>query len=213
MSQKNKKYTLGGGYRKVLQVPKDLTWKIINYNQIHDNLILGDMEELRGQESLKNDPDGKYKALIIEMSLKSSAYATMALREILSHDTSSQSQAQLSAAYHAKDAEKTKEKKINDEKINNGNVNNDVAIVKEEKNESCVIEENLNKDKLDNEEEKMDESCDVKENLNKNKLDNEEEKMDESCNVKENLNEDKLDDVKEKMDESAEPAVESTDEK
>lgn len=47
-------------------------------------------------------PDGMEKALIIEMCLKSSTYATMALREILTGDTSAEAQAALSASYNTK---------------------------------------------------------------------------------------------------------------
>lgn len=43
--------------------------------------------------------DGKFKALIIEMCLKSSSYATMALREVLKKDTSVETQAALSASH------------------------------------------------------------------------------------------------------------------
>lgn len=99
------------------------------------------------------------------MSLKSSAYATMALREVLAHDTSSQSQAELSAAYHAKDAEETKQKKANDEKINNDTVNNDEtkikdeSVIDEEKDKSCDVEKNLNKDEINDVEKNMDESA------------------------------------------------------
>ncbi|KAK0180099.1 hypothetical protein PV327_005775 [Microctonus hyperodae] len=124
LKQKNKKYSLGGAYRRILQLPENLTWRIMNYKEIHDELIRSDIDELRGNEGPKDNPDGKYKALILEMSLKPSTYATMALREILKHDTSAETQAAQSAAYHAQD-------KAENEKINNSELNQDEAAVDE----------------------------------------------------------------------------------
>lgn len=49
--------------------------------------------------------DGKNKALIIEMCLKPSNYATMVLREILKNDTSAETQAALSASYDTENAQ------------------------------------------------------------------------------------------------------------
>ncbi|KAK0085544.1 hypothetical protein PV325_004948 [Microctonus aethiopoides] len=124
LKQKNKKYSLGGAYRRILQLPENLTWRIINYKEIHDELIRTDIDDLRGNEGPKDNPDGKYKALILEMSLKPSTYATMALREILKHDTSAETQAAQSAAHHAQD-------EAENEKINNPELNQDEAVVDE----------------------------------------------------------------------------------
>ncbi|XP_008550733.1 pseudouridylate synthase 7 homolog [Microplitis demolitor] len=101
LKNKNKKYSLSGAYRKIIQVPDNLSWKILRYNDINSDLILSDIDKFRGnEEKIKQISEGKYKALILEMSLKSSTYATMALREILNHDTSAETQAAQTAAYH-----------------------------------------------------------------------------------------------------------------
>ncbi|KAG5316505.1 PUS7 synthase, partial [Acromyrmex insinuator] len=124
LRQNNKKYSLSGAYRNILEIPTNLSWKIMHYENKHDDLILSDIDEMRKHTSpqdkssksitftfirniyFKNNSnyndlfsDGKNKALIIEMCLKSSSYATMALREILKNDTSAETQAALSAAY------------------------------------------------------------------------------------------------------------------
>lgn len=100
LKQNNKKYSLSGAYRKLLQIPMKLSWKIMHYKEKHDNLILSDIDEMRKHLPPQNNPDGKNKALIIEMCLESSTYATMALREILKNDTSAETQVALSASYN-----------------------------------------------------------------------------------------------------------------
>ncbi|XP_046752545.1 pseudouridylate synthase 7 homolog [Diprion similis] len=108
LRQKNRKYTLGGAYRKMLEIPSDISWRIMRYQERHDDLILCDIDEMRGLSAPKENPEGRYKALIVEMSLRPSTYATMALREILKCDTSSQTQAAQSAANKAEEDEKEK---------------------------------------------------------------------------------------------------------
>lgn len=104
LRQNNKKYSLSGAYRNILEIPTSLSWRIMHYENKHDDLILSDIDEMRKFTSPQDKPDGKNKALIIEMCLKPSSYATMALREILKNDTSAETQAALSAA---QDAENT----------------------------------------------------------------------------------------------------------
>ncbi|XP_011869078.1 PREDICTED: pseudouridylate synthase 7 homolog [Vollenhovia emeryi] len=101
LRQNNKKYSLSGVYRNVLEIPTNLSWKIMRYEKKHDDLFLSDIDEMRKLAAPQDKPDGKNKALIMEICLKSSSYATMALREILKNDTSAETQAALSATYDA----------------------------------------------------------------------------------------------------------------
>lgn len=67
----------------------------MKYNSETDVLIRSDVEEIRGEAEPKSIEDGKQKALILEFTLPSSSYATMALREIMKCDTSVANQVQL----------------------------------------------------------------------------------------------------------------------
>ncbi|XP_076620434.1 pseudouridine synthase 7 isoform X1 [Colletes latitarsis] len=102
LRHKNKKYSLDGSYRKILQIPTNISWKIMHYKEKHSDLIMCDIDEMRKSTAPKDEPEGQYKALIVEMTLKASTYATMALREILKFDTSPQTQAAQSFACNSK---------------------------------------------------------------------------------------------------------------
>lgn len=86
---------MSGAYRKVFIKPIDLNWYFMKYNLDTDQLIRSDVEEIRGEIEPKSIEDGSQKALILEFTLPSSSYATMALREIMKRDTSVANQVQL----------------------------------------------------------------------------------------------------------------------
>lgn len=52
-------YTLSGSYRKIFGKVEDLTWKIVNYNDPTDNLILSDLQQLKGETKLQIDESKK----------------------------------------------------------------------------------------------------------------------------------------------------------
>lgn len=51
-----RKYTLGGAYRKMLAIPSDISWRIMRYKERYDDLILCDVDEMRGLPEPKEDP-------------------------------------------------------------------------------------------------------------------------------------------------------------
>ncbi len=88
-------------------------------------MIASDIDEMKGIEAPKDNPEGTFKALVIQMSLKSSSYATMALREILKCDTSSQTHAAQTAAFHAEHEESEEAKRREESKNNEGSETDD----------------------------------------------------------------------------------------
>lgn len=58
-----RKYTLGGAYRKMLEVPSDLSWRVMRYNERFDELIQCDVDEMRGLPAPKEDPGTRLNLL------------------------------------------------------------------------------------------------------------------------------------------------------
>nr|XP_032511317.1 multisubstrate pseudouridine synthase 7-like [Danaus plexippus plexippus] len=84
-----------------------MSWRCVRYDRPTDDLVLSDADLIDGVNITHNE-DGKYKALLLTMTLPTSCYATMALRELLRVGTSSDVQA-LQNDYHVdKDAVKRK---------------------------------------------------------------------------------------------------------
>jgi len=93
-----KTYNLPGDYRNILIKPWDVSWDVMGYNDVTEDLIVPDKEAMeRCKEHSEEEYTGtkKYKALILKMSLPSSCYATMALREILRVETDKHSMMKL----------------------------------------------------------------------------------------------------------------------
>ena len=109
--------------------PLDLTWRLIQYDDPDKDLQISDADVLFGKEEIKSDSKVKvstfylrsgnpmiarfllqpkeenghlHHGLILSMSLKSSMYATMALREITRTDTGKASQTSLSQKHQYK---------------------------------------------------------------------------------------------------------------
>ncbi|XP_050306866.1 pseudouridylate synthase 7 homolog [Anthonomus grandis grandis] len=105
--QSVKTYNLSGTYRKIIQKPENLEWKIMLYNDPTDNLILSDLEALQKKPEPQSAENGKYKAIVVSFTLKASQYATMVLREVMKCNTSTSYQASMNDY-----GEKKVEKKI-----------------------------------------------------------------------------------------------------
>ncbi|XP_046960661.1 pseudouridylate synthase 7 homolog [Vanessa cardui] len=97
MKHKYKSYSMCGGYRRCALRPRALEWRRAHYAHHAHDLLLSDRDLLDGRSAPADD--GKYKALLLTMTLPTSCYATMALRELLRVDTSSDNQA-LQNNYH-----------------------------------------------------------------------------------------------------------------
>ncbi|EIW82095.1 tRNA pseudouridine synthase D [Coniophora puteana RWD-64-598 SS2] len=96
--RKQKEYTLNGSYRKILQLPKDISWSVLKYTDPDVPLAQADEDALLGFDAPAVDENGKFLALQVRLTLGTAAYATMALREVTKMDTSSHFQSGLTLA-------------------------------------------------------------------------------------------------------------------
>ncbi|KAF9247319.1 tRNA pseudouridine synthase D [Melanogaster broomeanus] len=96
--RKQKEYTLNGSYRKILQLPKNMSWSVLRYTDPDVALAQADEDKLLGFDSPSTVEDGKFMALQINLTLGTAAYATMALRELTKTETSSHFQTGLTLA-------------------------------------------------------------------------------------------------------------------
>ena len=94
MSRKVREISLPGFYRHVYALPTNVDGYTVNYSDKSKtpvDFLVSDLEKLERSESLqkKEKTEGDLTAFILEFSLASSQYATMALREIMKTETSS----------------------------------------------------------------------------------------------------------------------------
>lgn len=93
-----REYSLSGSYRKILHLPKELSWSVLRYTDPDVPLAQSDEDKLLGYDAPAIVPDGKFIALQINLTLGTAAYATMALREVTKTETSSHFQTALTQA-------------------------------------------------------------------------------------------------------------------
>jgi len=96
--RKQKEYCLGGSYRHILHLPKELSWSVLRYTDPDVPLAQADEDKLLGFDAPVAVNDGKFEALQIRLTLGTAAYATMALREVTKTETSSHFQSALTVA-------------------------------------------------------------------------------------------------------------------
>ena len=94
----NREYSLGGSYRKILHLPKELSWSVLRYTDPDVALAQADEDKLLGFDPPVIVEDGKFMALQLNLQLGTAAYATMALREVTKTETSSHYQSGLTQA-------------------------------------------------------------------------------------------------------------------
>ena len=102
MKRKVRDFSMAGSYRNVIQKPKDLEFKIIQYNEPTQQLVNTDLEMLNTKRAKDNcqkymkdkleryvpSKGGDRTAVILKFKLGVSSYATMALRELMKLETS-----------------------------------------------------------------------------------------------------------------------------
>lgn len=116
-------FSLTGAYRKAFIKPENFSHKFMKYQGPNADLILSDYSKIFKDPEPEDEPNGDNLALIIDLVLPPSSYATMALREIMKCDTSVGHQISLeteiknAAKAEKREIEKDEENEIAEKKI------------------------------------------------------------------------------------------------
>ncbi|CCA66620.1 related to PUS7-pseudouridine synthase [Serendipita indica DSM 11827] len=97
-NRKQREYSLAGSYRKIVHLPKHVSWETMHYTDPEIPLAQSDEDKLLGLDPPQTDEDGRFLALQIRLQLGTACYATMALREVTKVDTSTHTQTMLTVA-------------------------------------------------------------------------------------------------------------------
>ena len=92
--------SLPGDYRKVVCKPSDFEYRIVEYSDPLEPLLATDLMNLGGDKVASTstnsaDGDGPLLGLVVGLTLPSSSYATVALRELMKRPTASEYQRRL----------------------------------------------------------------------------------------------------------------------
>lgn len=119
MKRKVREFSLRGSYRHVVVMPKDVSWKTFRYNDDAIPLSRSDLAIVKNEPEPSSIEDGASLALVVEFTLPSSAYATMALREIMKTETSAGFQKSLSSKRVAdeNDEQEAKRRTVEDNRM------------------------------------------------------------------------------------------------
>lgn len=94
-------YALPGDYRIIYNKVTNVSWRSIKYDEPDEELTVSDIDIIRGRAPKADQESGNYEAVILDFSLPSSTYATMALREAMKVDMGKGFQTNLTVEYRA----------------------------------------------------------------------------------------------------------------
>lgn len=98
----SREFSMGGTYRRIMHLPSNMSYKMLRYDDPNFPLTETDEDRMFKRTLPEPPAEGVHLALQLNMTLGSSTYATMALREILKAETGSEHQKGLTKAMLAK---------------------------------------------------------------------------------------------------------------
>lgn len=89
MRRNVREFSLSGSYRLIMGKPRSLSYKVVHYTDDIEPLVRSDLELLEKslEERVISENSGPRTAVVLNMELGISSYATMALREFMKADT------------------------------------------------------------------------------------------------------------------------------